>query len=131
VSAPTPNEPPRRYRPPLGIPSRQRRGVGGLVASVLLHALLILLVIVPFSHPELVRAVLGAGGAGPAGGGGGGNRGSGGKPKTERLEYVRVASPPPPPPLTRLRRPTAPRPEPSPPPERPPPHRTPLRGHPT
>jgi len=57
--------------------------------------LIILLFIVPFTSPELLREVMGAGGAGPAGGGGGGNRGTGGQPKTERLQYVNVAPPPP------------------------------------
>ncbi len=101
-----PDQPPqesrRPYRPPIGVPSRARRGVGGLLASVLFHLLLILLVVIPFSNPELVRAVLGAGGLGPAGGGGGGNRGGGGTPKTERLEFVRMAPiPTPTPPVTR------------------------------
>jgi protein TonB len=101
VSA-APSPPPRRsYRPPIGVPSRHRRGLGGLLASLALHLLLILLVVLPFANPELVRAVLGAGGLGPAGGGGGGNRGGGGKPKTERLEFVRMAPPPAPPPIPR------------------------------
>lgn len=72
------------------------------MASVLFHLLLILLVVIPFSNPDLVRAVLGAGGLGPAGGGGGGNRGGGGSPKTERLEFVRMAPvPTPTPPVVR------------------------------
>ncbi|MBU6366902.1 MAG: energy transducer TonB [Gemmatimonadetes bacterium] len=109
----------RSYRPPLGIPSRQRRGIGGLLASIALHLLLILLVVLPFSNPELVRAVLGAGGPGPAGGGGGGIRGSGGKPKTERLEYIKVAQPVAPPPVPRppeIKPPVLPPPPPPPPP---------------
>ena len=85
----------RRYRPPIGIPASKSRRVGGAILSILMHVLVILLVIVPFTSPELLREILGAGGAGPAGGGGGGNRGTGGQPKTERLQYVNVAPPPP------------------------------------
>ena len=82
-----------RYRPPIGIPlSRQRRARSFLLA-VLLHVLIVLLFIVPFASPELVREIMGAGGFGPAGGGGGGNRGTGGV-KTERLQYVRIAPTP-------------------------------------
>lgn len=90
-----------RYRPPIGLPlSRQRRAANFLLA-VLLHALIILLLIVPFTSPELLATALGAGGPGPAGGGGGGNRGTGGQVKQERLQFVRVAPPPTPPPVQR------------------------------
>lgn len=65
-----------------------------MIVSVLMHVLVILLLIVPFASPELVREMMGAGGPGPAGGGGGGNKGTGGA-KTERLTYVNVAPPPP------------------------------------
>ena len=59
----------------------------GVVVSVLLHALIIGLLIVPFLMPDSVIARLeqGAGGAGPAGGGGGGSRGSGGTVETVRF----------------------------------------------
>jgi protein TonB len=83
-----------RYRPPIGVPIDKRKRVGSFVLSVLAHIIVLLLMIVPFTSPELLREVMGAGGAGPAGGGGGGNRGTGGQPKTERLEYVQVAPAP-------------------------------------
>ena len=76
------------------MPVGKGRRVGSFVLSVLAHILVILLLIVPFTSPELVREVMGAGGPGPAGGGGGGNGGTGGQPKTERLNYVNVAPPP-------------------------------------
>lgn len=84
-----------RYRPPIGMPVSKARRIGGMAVSVAMHILVILLLIVPFASPELIREVMGAGGAGPAGGGGGGNRGTGGQPKSERLTYVRVAPVPP------------------------------------
>jgi protein TonB len=87
------------YRPPLGIPTRRTREVGGKVAAVGLHLLLLLLILAPLTSPELRKEILGAGGLNtPAGGGGGGNRGSGGGSHvTERTQYVRVTPPPPPP----------------------------------
>jgi len=91
--APLPRPP---YRPPIGMPTRQRRRAGSFVLSVLAHILLILLLIVPFTSPEMLADVLGAGGPGPAGGGGGGNRGTGGSPKSERIQFINVAPPPPP-----------------------------------
>jgi protein TonB len=94
-ASPGPERP--RYRPPIGIPvGKQRRGAS-FVLAVLLHVLIIVLLIVPFTSPELMREVLGAGGIGAAGGGGGGNRGTGGQMKQERLQFVRVAPAPPPP----------------------------------
>ncbi|AMW05124.1 hypothetical protein GEMMAAP_10430 [Gemmatimonas phototrophica] len=62
--------------------------------AIFLHVAIIALLIVPFTSPELMREVLGAGGLGPAGGGGGGNQGTGGQMKQERLQYVRVAPAP-------------------------------------
>lgn len=85
-----------RYRPPIGIPVAKQKRTGSLLLAIFLHVAIILLLIVPFTSPELLSEVLGAGGAGPAGGGGGGNNGNGGKIKQERLQYVRVAPPPPP-----------------------------------
>ncbi len=82
-----------RYRPPVGIPLARDRRTQSFILSVVAHVLLILLLIVPFSSPELMREVLGAGGPGPAGGGGGGNRGTGGA-KTERIQFVNVAPTP-------------------------------------
>jgi len=66
-----------------------------MIISILMHVLVIMLLIVPFTSPELIREMMGAGGPGPAGGGGGGNRGTGGQPKTERLTFVNVAPAPP------------------------------------
>ena len=73
---PPPERP--RYRPPLGVPVGNQRRVRSLLISIGIHLLIIILLIVPFTSPELIREVLGAGGLGPAGGGGGGNRGTGG-----------------------------------------------------
>lgn len=82
-----------RYRPPIGIPLAKNRRTVGFIVSVLMHILVILLLIVPFTSPELLREVMGAGGPGPAGGGGGGNRGTGGSPKNERIQFVNVVPP--------------------------------------
>lgn len=87
------------YRPPIGIPIEKERRARSLVLAILLHVAVILLLIVPFTSPELMSEVLGAGGLGPAGGGGGGNRGTGGELKQERLQYIQVA--PAPAPVTR------------------------------
>lgn len=83
------------YRPPIGVPVGKERRLGPLLIAVALHLLLLLLVIVPLTAPELVSDILGAGGAGPAGGGGGGRGGTGGTPKQERIQFVRVAPPAP------------------------------------
>ncbi len=94
---PPPERP--RYRPPVGVPVGNQRRIRSLLISIGIHLLIILLLIVPFTSPEMIREVLGAGGRGPAGGGGGGNRGTGGMAKQERLQFVRVAPAPPPPPV--------------------------------
>jgi hypothetical protein len=94
----SPNPPavgPPRYRVPIGLPSRgQESRRMGVVVSVLLHALIIGLLIVPLLMPSSVieRLQQGAGGAGPAGGGGGGTRGSGGTVETVR--YVKLVPDP-------------------------------------
>jgi protein TonB len=80
------------------VPVGNQRRVRSLLISIGIHLLIILLLIVPFTSPEMIREVLGAGGLGPAGGGGGGNRGTGGIAKDERLQFVRVAPAPTPPP---------------------------------
>lgn len=87
-----------RYRPPIGIPVSRQRRAGSFLLAVLLHILVILIFVVPFTSPELMREIVGAGGAGPAGGGGGGNRGTGGA-KTERVQFVNVAPAPAPAPV--------------------------------
>jgi hypothetical protein len=81
------------------VPVGNQRRLRSLLISIGIHLLIIILLIVPFTSPEMIREVLGAGGLGPAGGGGGGNRGTGGIAKDERLQFVRVAPAPPPPPL--------------------------------
>jgi len=97
---PPPERP--RYRPPIGVPVGNQRRVRSLLISIGIHLLILILLIVPFTSPELLREVLGAGGLGPAGGGGGGKRGTGGIAKDERLQFVRVAPAPTPlPPLVK------------------------------
>lgn len=84
-----------RYRAPVGLPSRgQESRRLGIVVSVLVHALVIGLLIIPFLMPGSVidRLQQGAGGSGPAGGGGGGSRGSGGTVETVR--YVKLLTTP-------------------------------------
>ena len=84
----------RRYRVPIGIPTRDEGRRAGAIVSVLLHLLVIGLLIIPFMMPSSVIARMqqGAGGAGPAGGGGGGSRGTGGTKET--LRFVRLAPEP-------------------------------------
>ena len=86
-----PNERPR-YRQPIGMPRRDEGWRKGAVVSLIVHALVIGFLIIPFFLPSSVirRIQQGAGGAGPAGGGGGGNRGTGGS-VTERIQFVRVS----------------------------------------
>ena len=66
----------------------------GVAVSLVLHALIIGLLIVPFLMPSSVieRMQQGAGGAGPAGGGGGGSHGSGGT--VETVHYVKLLTKP-------------------------------------
>jgi periplasmic protein TonB len=84
-----------RYRQPVGMPMRDEGWRKGAVVSVIIHALVIGLLIIPFFLPSSVieRIQQGAGGAGPAGGGGGGSRGTGGS-VTERIQFVRVSPEP-------------------------------------
>lgn len=81
-----------RYRQPIGMPMRDEGRRAGAIVSVVVHAVVIFLLIVPFFMPHSViqRMQQGAGGAGPAGGGGGGNRGSGGQ-TVEKIQFVRVS----------------------------------------
>jgi periplasmic protein TonB len=80
-----------RYRQPIGMPVRDEGWRTGALVSVIVHALVIGLLIIPFFLPSSVirRIEQGAGGAGPSGGGGGGTRGTGGI-VTERIQFVRV-----------------------------------------
>src|SRR3954470_16981777 len=84
-----------QYRTPLGLPMRDEGWRKGALVSVIVHALVIFLLIVPFFLPSSVirRMQQGAGGAGPAGGGGGGRRGTGGA-VAEKIQYVRVSPTP-------------------------------------
>jgi protein TonB len=88
---PPPPDPRPRYRVPLGMPLRDEGRRAGAVVSVLVHAIVIGLLVIPFLLPTAVIARMqqGAGGAGPAGGGGGGRRGTGGT--IETLRFVRIA----------------------------------------
>jgi hypothetical protein len=90
-----------RYRQPIGMPMRDEGRRAGAVVSVVVHALIIFLLIVPFFMPRSViqRMQQGAGGAGPAGGGGGGTRGTGGDVR-EKIQFVRVSPTPVPTPTT-------------------------------
>ncbi|MGH7664764.1 MAG: hypothetical protein ACRENI_10785 [Gemmatimonadaceae bacterium] len=97
-----PHHSPRRqtapYRPPVGIPDRagesRRLGFG---VSILVHALVMALLLVPFANTAVVRVITAGhgGGPGPPGGGGGGTNGTGGTagPPVERLRYLQVAVP--------------------------------------
>jgi protein TonB len=94
---PPPEEPARpRYRVPLGLPARDEGRRAGAVISVVIHALIIGLLIIPFFLPSSVIRQMqqGAGGAGPAGGGGGGSRGTGGETTRETLRFVKLARDP-------------------------------------
>src|SRR5687767_2236004 len=70
-----------RYRPPVGIPSRETGGARARFFSVALHLLLLAVIVSPWAVPRVLEEIeTGAGGPGPAGGGGGGSRGTGGRP---------------------------------------------------
>jgi protein TonB len=107
-----------RYRQPIGMPLRDDGTRAGAVVSVVVHALIIFLLIIPFFMPHSVieRLQQGAGGAGPAGGGGGGSRGTG-APAAEHIQFVRVSPTPVPtptalPPITPPPQKPVPKPEP-------------------
>ena len=90
------HDPPNRpaYRVPVGLPQRDEGRRQGVIVSVLVHAVIIALLLMPimFAHTAITRIEQGAGGAGPAGGGGGGSSGVTGARET--LRYVRVARDP-------------------------------------
>ncbi len=80
------------------MPARGGRGWGGAVASILFHALVVLLVLLPamLSGRLLAPTAQGAGGVGPAGGGGGG-RGEreASRPGADRgMQFLEVAPAP-------------------------------------
>src|SRR6185436_7099702 len=76
------------------MPRRKDRDWKGVIASLLLHAVILFLIVGPivgstdFTRPDVV----GGGGPGPAGGGGGGVDGLG--TREQRVEFVRVKSDP-------------------------------------
>lgn len=87
-----------RYRPPVGIPDAMppENRVRGVLLSLVLHALIVMLLIVPaLVSTGVIEVTPGGGGPGPAGGGGGGNRGTGGAYRErERLQYIQVSPTP-------------------------------------
>ena len=89
------------YRVPIGMPVRDEGRRASMLVSVAVHALIVVLLLVPLFLPDTVLARIeqGAGGDGPAGGGGGGRRGTGGG-TVETLRYVRLAPDPVPTPTT-------------------------------
>lgn len=82
-------------RPPIGIPLPRQQTLRGAVASVLIHAIIVALIVSPFMVKPLMDATEGAGGPGPAGGGGGGRGGTGGRTTAEQLQYLQVVPPAP------------------------------------
>ena len=87
-------DPPRHYRPPVGIPDSAEKGrFQGLIGSLALHILLILLLIMPFMASEVlsVREHRAKAGAAQVGGGGGGAGGGG--LVVEQLYWVPLATP--------------------------------------
>ena len=93
---PEPRPPRPRLRPLVGLPIDTRRSWGSILASLAIHALILLLILMPAILPAVIDyREQGAGGPGPAGGGGGGRRGTGGLLLQERLNYVRPPSAPP------------------------------------
>jgi protein TonB len=115
-----------RYRQPIGMPMRDEGRRAGAVVSIVVHALIIFLLIVPFFMPHslIQRMQQGAGGAGPAGGGGGGMRGTGGEVR-EKIQFVRVSPTPVPTPATLP--PVVPPPKPTPTPKVEPPKPAPVQ----
>ena len=92
IESPGRTRPP--FRPPIGLPLRRESRWGTLV-SVLLHALVILLILVPvFGHDVALIATRDGLGPGARGGGGGGERGSGGRPREEKVQFVRATAQP-------------------------------------
>src|SRR5205814_2086323 len=83
-----------RQYPRLEMPRRKDRDWKGVIASLLVHAVILFLIVGPiigssdFSRPD----VIGGGGLGPAGGGGGGTNGLGSR--EQHVEFVRVKSDP-------------------------------------
>ncbi|MGQ0643611.1 MAG: hypothetical protein ACT4P6_22925 [Gemmatimonadaceae bacterium] len=80
------------YRPPLGIPTRDPTSARPTVAAALLHALLVVLILLPplwTARQALDARNKAAGGPGAAGGGGGGTLGDGAiRDAKERLRFM-------------------------------------------
>ena len=86
----------KRALPAVGMPVLRDDRRGSALVSALLHVLLIILLVVPFTSSHdgpVIEKEQGAGGPGPAGGGGGGKRGTGGV--REKVNYVAVKPPEP------------------------------------
>ncbi len=85
-----------KLRPLVGIPGvKPAADWRGASVSFVLHALIVLLLLIPAFVPEAIDFVqAGAGGPGPAGGGGGGRRGTGGLFTPDRAERLRYIEPP-------------------------------------
>ncbi len=84
------------YRPPLGIPERDRHRREATLASFFLHALLIFLIVAPplwISREINALNQQGPRGDGRAGGGGGGSGGTGGQYNKESLRYFAIPEP--------------------------------------
>ncbi len=98
------HDPPARpaYRVPIGLPLRDEGRRQGAIVSVLVHAAIIALLLMPimFARTVIRRIDQAAGGAGPAGGGGGGKGGGGITGARETLRFVRVVQDPVPTPAT-------------------------------
>lgn len=76
------------YRPPLGIPNRERTRWQGWVVSLLAHAVVLFFLLVPVLQTDAdLGHAEGAGGVGPVGGGGGGESRGGAQ---ERVRFVQV-----------------------------------------
>ena len=97
------HDPPMRpsYRVPIGLPHRDDGRKQGVVVSVLIHAAIIALLLMPIvlARTVIARIEQGAGGPGPAGGGGGGSAGNASN-QGEKLRFVRLAPEPVPTPTT-------------------------------
>lgn len=87
------HDPPQRpaYRVPIGLPLRDEGRRQGMIVSVLVHAAIIALLLLPIvlARTMIVPIQQGAGGAGPAGGGGGGSGGV--TASRDTIRFVRVA----------------------------------------
>lgn len=86
-----------RYRPPIGLPEKRESKAPSALISIAIHLLIIVLIATPLIFADVLRPEIpdGANGPGAPGGGGGGRLGRGGQTLTERLQYLRIATPAP------------------------------------